>query len=166
MPNHVHLIAVPESEDGLRRGIGEAHRRYSRRINFRQSWRGHLWQGRFASYPMDDLYLMKAVRYIELNPVRAKLCRVPWRWQWSSAASHVSGRADRLADVSALQEYVGDWRSFLAAGLDDNDAELLCRHERTGRPLGGSGFVERLEKMLGRVLRRNKPGRKPKKKPK
>jgi len=166
MPNHVHLIAVPQSEDGLRRGIGEAHRRYSRRINFRQGWRGHLWQGRFASYPMDDLYLMKAVRYIELNPVRAKLCRVPWRWKWSSAASHVSGQGDRLVDVSALQEYVNDWRSFLAEGLDDNDAELLRRHERTGRPLGGSGFVERLERMLGRVLRRNKPGRKPKKKQK
>jgi len=54
MPNHVHLIAVPESEDGLRRGIGEAHRRYSRRINFREGWRGHLRQGRFASYPMDE----------------------------------------------------------------------------------------------------------------
>jgi len=166
MPNHVHLIAVPQSEDGLRRGIGEAHRRYSRRINFRQGWRGHLWQGRFASYPMDDLYLMKAVRYIELNPVRAKLCRVPWRWKWSSAASHVSGQGDRLVDVSALQEYVNDWRSFLAEGLDDSDVELLRRHERTGRPLGGSGFVERLERMLGRVLRRNKPGRKPKKKQK
>jgi putative transposase len=166
MPNHIHLIAVPNSEDGLRRGIGEAHRRYSRRINFRQGWRGHLWQGRFASYPMDDIYLMKAVRYIELNPVRAKLCRVPWRWKWSSAASHVLGKGDRLVDVSVLQEYVDDWRSFLAEGLDGNDVELLRRHERTGRPLGGSGFVERLERMLGRVLRKNKPGRKAKKKQK
>ena len=75
MPNHVHLIVVPESEDGLRRGIGEAHRRYSRRINFREGWRGHLWQGRFASFPMDERHLMLAVRYVELNPVRAKLCR-------------------------------------------------------------------------------------------
>ena len=166
MPNHVHLIAVPESEDGLRRGIGEAHRRYSRRINFREGWRGHLWQGRFASYPMDDKYLMKAVRYIELNPVRAKLCRVPWRWRWSSAAAHVSGRGDELVEVPALLEYVDDWRSFLAGGLDVGDVELLRHHERTGRPLGGPKFLERLEKMLGRVLRRNKPGRKPKKKPK
>ncbi len=46
MPNHVHLVAVPESEDGLRRAIGEAHRRYSRRVNFREGWRGHLWGGR------------------------------------------------------------------------------------------------------------------------
>jgi putative transposase len=53
MPDHVHLIAVPGSEDGLRRAIGEAHRRYTRHVNFREGWRGHLWQGRFASFPAD-----------------------------------------------------------------------------------------------------------------
>src|SRR5215831_4203837 len=73
MPNHVHLIAVPESEAGLRQAIGEAHRRYTRRINFRERWRGHLWQGRFGSFVMDEPYLLAAARYIELNPVRARL---------------------------------------------------------------------------------------------
>ena len=73
MPNHVHLIAVPKTEDGLRRAIGEAHRRYTRRINFREKWRGYLWQGRFASFIMDEPYLLAAARYVELNPVRAKL---------------------------------------------------------------------------------------------
>ena len=71
MPNHVHLVAVPESADGLRRAIGEVHRRYSRRVNFREGWRGHLWQGRFASFPMDDAHTLDAARTIELNPVRA-----------------------------------------------------------------------------------------------
>ncbi len=50
MPNHAHLIAVPSGEDGLRLAIGEAHERYTRRINFRERWRGYLWQGRFASF--------------------------------------------------------------------------------------------------------------------
>ena len=76
MPNHVHLIAVPKSEDSLRRGIGEAHRRYTRRVNFREGWRGHLWQGRFASFVLDEDYLLAATRYVELNPVRARLVRV------------------------------------------------------------------------------------------
>ncbi len=75
MPNHVHLIAVPDNEDSLAKAIGEAHRRYTRHINFRKGWRGHLWQGRFASYPMDEVYLMVAARYIELNPVKARLVR-------------------------------------------------------------------------------------------
>lgn len=62
MPNHVHLIAVPESEDGLRRAIGEPHRRYTRRVNFREGWRGHLWQGRFAPFPMDEAHATAAAR--------------------------------------------------------------------------------------------------------
>ena len=70
MTNHVHLIAVPESEDGLRRAIGEAHRRYTRYINFRKGWKGHLWQGRFGSFPMDERYLIATARYIELNPIK------------------------------------------------------------------------------------------------
>ncbi len=163
MPNHVHLIVVPESEDGLRRGIGEAHRRYSRRINFREGWRGHLWQGRFASFPMDERYLMMVARYVELNPVRAKLCRLPWRWRWSSAAAHVSGKSDGLVDVGPLLARVEDWREYLAAGLNVEEAALLRQHERTGRPLGGEMFLKRLERKLGRVLHKKSPGRRPKK---
>jgi putative transposase len=72
MPNHVHLIAVPETADSLRRGIGEAHRRYSRMINFRENWRGHLWQSRFASFPMDETYLLATARYVEMNPRGAR----------------------------------------------------------------------------------------------
>jgi putative transposase len=75
MPDHVHLIAVPRTADGLNRAIGEAHRRYSRMVNSRENWRGHLWQGRFASYVLDKSYLLTAARYIELNPVRAGLIR-------------------------------------------------------------------------------------------
>ena len=64
MPTHVHLIAVPQSADGLGRAIGEAHRRYTRMINFRERWRGHLWQGRFASFVLDEPYLLTAARYV------------------------------------------------------------------------------------------------------
>jgi putative transposase len=67
MPNHVHIIGVPESEDDLRSAIGEAHRRYTRHVNFREGWRGHLWQGRFASFPMDESYLLAAAKYIVHN---------------------------------------------------------------------------------------------------
>jgi len=73
MPNHIHMIAVPESEQGLSRAIGEAHRRYTRMINLRKRWTGYLWQGRFASFPMDEDHLLAAVRYVEMNPVRARM---------------------------------------------------------------------------------------------
>ena len=134
-------------------------------VNFREGWRGHLWQGRFASFPMDDLYLMTAARYVELNPVRAKLVRVPWRWKWSSAAAHVRAKDDAFVKAAPLLERAGcDWKDFLAGGLEPDEAELLRRHERTGRPLGEAGFIEHLEKALRRVLRRQKPGRRPRRK--
>jgi putative transposase len=105
---------------------------------------------------------MLAVRYVELNPVRAKLCRAPWRWRWSSAAAHVAGRNDRLVDVAPLLARVGDWRSYLASGLSVEEANLLRGHERTGRPLGSLSFLKRIESRLGRVIRKKPPGRKPK----
>jgi putative transposase len=71
MPNHVHLILVPSGAEGLRAALAEAHRRYTRRVNLREGWRGYLWQGRFASVAMDEPHLMAAARYVELNPVRA-----------------------------------------------------------------------------------------------
>ena len=157
MPNHVHLIAVPESEDGLRRGIGEAHRRYSRMINFRQDWRGHLWQGRFASFPMDESYLLAAVRYVELNPVRAGLVQDRASWQWSSARAHLAGLDDQLVKVAPLLGMVGDWNLFLSAATDE-EMEKIRRHERSGRPLGSESFIERLESTLDRILKSGKPG--------
>ena len=158
MPNHVHLIAVPKSEEGLRRAMGEAHRRYTRQINFRERWRGHLWQGRFSSFPMDERYLLVASRYVELNPVRAKLVDAPEAYKWSSAVAHLEKRDDELVKVSPLLDIVGDWKEFLLEAVPPNQMEVLRHHERTGRPLGGNGFVAKIEKASGRMLRRQKPG--------
>jgi putative transposase len=162
MPNHVHLIVVPESEDGLRRGVGEAHRRYTRRVNFRKRWRGHLWQGRFSSCVLDELHLLAAARYVEMNPVKAGLVRTPQQYPWSSANAHLKKRDDRLVRVEPLLSLAGPWRRFLAQSLDGPTVERLQSHERTGRPIGSDAFVAKLEKRLGRTLRPRKPGRKPK----
>ena len=70
MPNHAHLIAVPASETGLRLAIGNTHWRYTRHVNFREKWRGYLWQGRFTSCPLDDEHLLAAARYVDRNPER------------------------------------------------------------------------------------------------
>lgn len=159
MPNHVHLIAVPQTEEGLARAIGEAHRRYTRRINFRENWRGHLWQERFASFPMDESHLLAAARYVEMNPVAAGLVATPRDYRWSSARAHLDGVNDALATVAPLLEMVGDWNSFLSLSPNhDQDRELMRKHERTGRPLGKASFVENLERTMGRLLQPRKPG--------
>jgi putative transposase len=159
MPNHTHLIAVPSSENGLRRAIGEAHRRYTRRINFREKWRGYLWQGRFASFAMDEPYLLAAARYVELNPVRARLAESPSQWRWSSARSHLSGQDDGLVKVGPLLAMVNDWAALLNSAIPEEALKELRGHDRTGRPLGDEAFLERLEALVGRVLRPQKGGR-------
>jgi putative transposase len=161
MPNHVHLIAVPESETSLRAAIGEAHRRYTRMVNLREGWQGHLWQGRFASFVMDESHLLMAARYVELNPVRAGLATMPQSYPWSSASAHMSGKDDELVKVSPMLNMVGDWQQFLSQEAAGKEIEALRQHEHTGRPLGSEDFVVGLEGSLGLMLRRGKPGPKP-----
>jgi putative transposase len=160
MPNHSHLIVVPDSAAALRRAIGEAHRRYTRRVNFREGWRGHLWQGRFASFVMDEPHLLAAARYVELNPVLAGLAMAPTDYPWSSARAHVAGRDDALVEVAPLLRLADDWRRLLCGAVSEEELRSLRERERTGRPLGDEGFLVRLEQRLGRILRRQKPGRK------
>jgi len=161
MPNHVHLIAVPESEEGLARAMGEAHRRYTRYINFREQWRGHLWQERFASFPMDETYLLATARYIEMNPVAAKLVACPEEYPWSSARAHLTAQNDKLVKVEPLLSRVGHWKEFLSLS-SEQEMTTLRKHERSGRPLGEDAFVERMEVLLARPLRPQKPGPKQK----
>lgn len=86
-------VAVPKSEDGLRRALGEAHRRYTRLINFREGWRGHLWQGRFSSFVMDEKVSSGGSPLCGTQPVRARLVEERELYRWSSAAaqSHPEG---------------------------------------------------------------------------
>jgi putative transposase len=169
MDNHVHLILVPQAQDGLRAVLGEAHRRYTRRINFREGWRGHLFQARFASYPMDAAHLMAAVRYVENNPAAAGIVARAADWPWSSARSHIAGRRtgeDPLTDVAALGRHVSNWRAMLAIGLEAMDetatiAEIEAR-TRTGRPLASPEWIAKAEADMQRRLGPAKRGRKPK----
>lgn len=164
MPNHVHLIAVPSKKENMRLAIGEAHRRYTLRINSREGWRGHLWQERFASFVMDENYLLACARYIENNPVRANLVETPWKWPWSSALAHLAGKNDKLVNVEPLLSMINDgWKKFLAGGADRDEFEEIRKHGRTGRPLGGHNFMKQLEDKLGRNLMPKKRGRKPQK---
>jgi putative transposase len=137
------------------------HRRYTRMINFRHGWRGHLWQGRFSSFVMDEKHLLAASRYIEMNPVRAHLVKTPWDYPWSSAKAHLHGMDDSVVNVRPLLEMVGDWKTFIESAIDENEYTTLRRHEKTGRPLGDVPFVKSLELALGRILSKQKPGPKP-----
>ncbi len=159
MPNHIHMILVPRAEDGLRKYLAPIHHKYALAINKRKRWKGHFWQERFYSTVMDENHLLQAVRYVELNPVRAKLCDNAHDWKWSSARAHISGKDDALVIVKPLLERVNDWPAFLS-DYSDSDEELR-KHTRTGRPFGEDNFLLQVEAMTGRRLRKKKPGPRP-----
>jgi putative transposase len=158
MPNHVHLILVPGDELGLRDALGEADRRYTRRISFREGWRGHLWQERSHSFVMEERHLIAAARSVERNPVRARLCARPQDWPWSSTRAHLAAAEDELVSVRPLLELVLDWDRFIGEPDAPDIADLLYAHTSTGRPLGPDVFVEDLEQRLWRPQKRQKPG--------
>jgi len=158
MPNHVHLVTVPADKNGLARLFGESHRRYTRRINRREGWQGHLWQERFHSFVLDEDHLRATVRYTELNPVRAGLCSDPARWPWSSAAAHLRGEDDELVTVAPMLQRIGDWQQYLEVVDAVEKLDRIRSHTRTGRPAGDNSFVEELERITGRSLKRQKPG--------
>ncbi len=159
MPNHIHLVAVPETKAGLNLALGEAHRRYTRRVNFREGWRGHLWQGRFSSFILDQNHLLACTRYVELNSVRAGMVKNPQSWRWSSADAYAQRKDDILVRTKPLLAMIkSPWKKFLSVGIQESEVDLFRKHERTGRPIGDDAFIDRLERLLDRPLKPKKPG--------
>jgi len=109
MRNHIHLVAVPNSEDGLQRALKPLHMRYAQRVNRLQGWKGHLWQGRFFSSPLDDAYLWAAIRYVGRNPIRVGLAERAEDYRWSSAAAHCGLRSDVVLSNKV------EWRQKLSS---------------------------------------------------
>ena len=168
MSNHVHLVATPHKEDSLANAVGRAHFRYTQYINRFHKRSGNLWQGRFYSCALDERHFWEAMRYVELNPVRAKMCRKAWRYEWSSAGAHVGGGNGDESGLLNLAKWHdemggGEWRRLLEEGVDEEGLARLRLNTRTGRPLGTDSFLSKIESLIGRRVRALPVGR-PKKK--
>ncbi len=162
MPNHVHFVVLPRAEDALRNLFGFVHATYARAVNKAHDWRGHLWQERFFSTTMDEIHTLAAMRYVEMNPVRARLCERPEDWRWSSARPHLGLESDDLLDLQATRRVVDDWAEYLAEAEDTATHASIRKSTRTGRPAGGDVFIEMLEELTGKAIRPSKGGRSPK----
>ncbi|MBV9883489.1 MAG: transposase [Sphingomonadaceae bacterium] len=160
MPNHVHLILVPSDPDGIRRTLAPVHRRYAGAVHARLKRTGHFWQGRFGCVAMDEAHLGAALRYVALNPVRARLVRRAVDWRWSSLHAQL-GADDGLTATAAVAARYPDFGALIAAGEDEEASLRLRRAETIGRPLGSAAFTERLERDSGRTLAPAKRGRRP-----
>jgi putative transposase len=145
MPNHVHLILWPTTEDGLARALGAAHRRWANLVNARGRWRGHLFDGRFASVVMDEAHLVAAVRYVSLNPVRARLVAKAEDWPWSSVRAHLKGEDDGLVEVRPVLERMGDFGELIACDADDRAFNALRAAEATAEIEGHQTHLRSFE---------------------
>ena len=162
MSNHVHLIAVPHAPSALAQSLKQAHGRYASYWNAKQSSTGHVWQGRYFSCPLDDAHLWAALRYVELNPVRAGMVERAECWAWSSAAAHCGfARPDAMLEMQrwGSRWNAHEWRDFLAPAGSALELSKLRHSTHTGRPLGSPEFVAALEQSTSRILAPRKGGR-------
>ena len=156
MSNHIHLIAMPHREESLAKAIGRTHLLYTQYFHRLHGRSGHLWQNRFFSCVLDEAHCWAALCYTERNPVRAGIVRSPWRYRWSSAASHCGDarRAPRLERGLWESAWTPErWRQRLHRAEDEEAVSLLRASTHTGRPLGSDTFLSKIETVLGRRLR-------------
>ena len=163
MPNHVHIIAVPRDEDGLGRTFRHVHRHYTGYVNARMRVTGHLWQGRFGSVAMDEAHLFAALRYVALNPVRARLVERAEDWRWSSTRALFARTDDHVVRTGPALGRIGDFKAFLLQEIDEDFTYAALRKAETlGRPIGSRAWLEDMEARSGLNLLPAKRGPKPK----
>ena len=157
MNNHVHFIAIPNEETSLAKLFNKTHARYSQYLNRQRNLKGHLWQGRFYSCILDDAHLYRAIRYVENNPVRAKIVKKAWEYKWSSAPDHTGEREKPLIMLKTTQDR-GDWKEYLQED-DSQLAEEVRIKTNRGLVVGTDEFVKKIEKRLERSLQCLSQGR-------
>ena len=161
MPNHVHLVLVPSDPDGLRRALARVHRHYAGVVQARRKRSGHFWQGRFGAAVMDEEHLAAALRYVSLNPVRARLVDRAQDWRWASTRAHLRGKEDGLTALAPIRNRFPRFADLLVSEPEENLFASLRAAESIGRPLGSDRFLARIERLTGRSLKPGRRGPKP-----
>ena len=163
MSNHVHLVAIPERPDSMWRTLHRCHGLYATGFNMKYGFSGHLWQARPFSCALDEEHFWTAIRYVECNPVRARMVTHAEDYPWSSAAAHCGVGENPLLDrVWISPDQIQNWKQWLAAGNESGVEQRIRDRTFTGRPCGDENFVRQTEQALGRRLVPQKPGPKSK----
>ena len=159
MDNHVHFVVEPTTETGLAALFSYTHMRYSQYFNKKKGVKGHLWQGRFFSCPLDVEHLYDAVRYVELNPMRARMVKRLGGYRWSSLLMHLKGKGE--FELSPISDYleIDNWKEYLNEKVKDEVIQTIRSSTKRNRPAGNSKFIEHLEKLTGRSFSFKKKGR-------
>ena len=150
MPNHFHLAVRPEGDADLSRWMHWVQNTHVRRYHQHYHSSGHIWQGRFKAFPVaQDEHLLKVLRYIERNPVRAGLVARAEQWGWSSARSWQPEAARPSYLVAGPVERPQPWLEWVNQVLTAGELEALRRCLNRGAPYGGRPWVEQTAQRLG-----------------
>jgi len=171
MTNHVHLLVEPSTEDGLGNMVQSLGRRYVQYINQTYKRTGTLWEGRFrSSLVSKDEYLLACGRYIELNPVRAKIAENPGDYPWSSFRFRAEGKNDALLDEEPVYLGLGktekerqwNYKKYFLGNIPDDEINVVRTATQKGGIIGTEEFISKISRLLGKgvVL---KPRGRPKK---
>ncbi|TSE28020.1 Transposase IS200 like protein [Tepidimonas thermarum] len=171
MTNHVHLVLSAPSAGALPGLMQDMGRRYVQYVNRTYHRSGGLWQGRYkASYVQSERYLLACMRYVELNPVRARMVQAPGEYRWSSYRANALGEEDKLltphdqylAIGSTAEQRQQTYRGLFATEVDEPAWALIRTATQQGVVVGDSRFAEMIEKRLGQIVRprpRGRPGK-------
>lgn len=160
MNNHVHFIIRPERKDSLGLLFGIAHMKYSLYFHQKKECRGHLWQGRFFSCLLYGDHISAAIRYVECNPVRAKMVNKAWHYSWSSARAHL-GKEYKIIQLGNIYEYVNvdSWKMFLSEKECKNQLKILRDKTHKGYAFAPDNFIQEMEKEWNVQLKARPRGR-------
>jgi putative transposase len=168
MSNHFHLLATPETTDGIPRMMQAVGRRYVRLFNQKQARTGTLWEGRYRSTIIQaERYLLACMAYIDLNPVRAGLVGDPRAYPWSSHAHYVGLRQDKVLTPHPLYWELGNtpfardaaYAELVAAGISAKQQQDLSESALQGWALGEQDYVADLQRRTERRVVKQRAGR-------
>lgn len=168
MTNHVHLLATSNQPEAMSLVMRDLGRRYVQYVNFIYRRSGTLWEGRFKASLVDtEAYFLRCCRYIECNPVRARMVVHPGNYRWSSYRFHADGAPDKLLSTHEQYERLGRiaeerqqaYRELFCSELDSSELSEIRGTVNRGWPLGSERFKDQIETALQRMARPPKRGR-------
>lgn len=161
MTNHVHLLVEPSTEDGLGNMVQSLGRRYVQYINQTYKRTGTHWEGRFkSSLVSKDEYLLACSRYIELNPVRAKIVEDPRNYPWSSFGFRAEGKSDTLLDEDSVYLSLGktkrerelNYKKCFLGNIPDEEINVMRTATQKGGIIGTEEFISKISRLLSREV--------------
>lgn len=164
MDNHIHLLIRPQNQESLAKLMQGVTLSYTKYHNKRYNKTGRLWESRYYSCVVDEEdYLWAVARYIEQNPVRARIVRRAEDYPYSSASGHIKGTKDEiLNEILLLEEERSDYIKFVKASIPEREIKSIRLSTKRGKPLGDAGFIAKIGRLLNIDFRNKKPGRPPK----